>query len=693
MGAQVKDRRRGGRGTAALAVAAVLAGTAGLWWWSRDGRAPELPVGDEPPRADVEASPIAALPPGSDPTVPAAAPVLRLGFRAGDVWRYEFDQRFTTTFAVDQAYFRALERQGAQLIAPPTPTSPSTFGFAGSAVLRVYLADPSLALVGWQLADCRLQASAAGQVADRAGLEGLRTQLEGSESLVRCRPSGQLEGIEVPASFAPDASRLVRSLVVGARFVFPDTAAREWTAEETDLTGVGDVTYACTAIRGEDGRRRWRIIRERQGYREAGGLSPTSMGAADEPAPPAVRGRVEAVFDPEHGRFESFAWDEQTEMIAAGGAQRVTVATTGTMRLVGAQHDPVLAAEGLQRLGRLRAALVEAPLDGREDAARLAAEAERARQAQLAAGATAESLAMELRALAERGDVSSRAAQDLWERLVALLALDAEQCAAALALARGDAFPIPVRIQIADALSAAGTEAAQVALAALTDAAVAAPVREAAARGLGLVRAPTVGTERVLRELATGDPDAPLTATAMLGLGINSHRLAAEPGPRATDLVAYLGEQLARAPDSPTWRVVVLEALGNARADATLEAIRPHLEASEALVRGTAYWALRGVAGEDACALLRQRLTAEADEAARVRAAEALAFRDDDHARTALAATLLEPRHERVRRAALSYFIERMFTDPSVRVVVETVAARDPSAELRALARDALAGR
>lgn len=247
----------------------------------------------------------------------------------------------------------------------------------------------------------------------------------------------------------------------------------------------------------------------------------------------------------------------------------------------------------------------------------------------------------------------------------------------------------PLTEALLAALRDAGTPEAQELLAEMSGAgsALDAEQRLEATRSLSRVARPTPETVAALKALRS-DPDVGGQAT--FGLGSALHRLDQQDPALAGEVRSALTEQLAAA-RSPGEQAAVLTALGNAGDDATLDVIRTYVTSDEATVRGAAAQALRRIGGAEPDGILT---TLSTDPSADVRfsAVDAMAERPfSAPLASALSSMVVKESAYPVRAKALNLLAQWSPSGPTVAEALNVVASRDPNADLRDVARRALA--
>lgn len=218
---------------------------------------------------------------------------------------------------------------------------------------------------------------------------------------------------------------------------------------------------------------------------------------------------------------------------------------------------------------------------------------------------------------------------------------------------------------------------------------LAAAQRLEASRALSLVAAPDADTVQALRGLRA---DVDVAAQASYGLGSALHRLDGQDPALAAEVRADLVTQLGAA-QSPADKTLALGALGNAGDPATLDAIGAYEDSADPSVRAAVAQAVRRIPGSDADETLAT-LCQDGTTAVRFSAVQAIGERASSPALiTAVSALAVNEPDLRVRAGAVNDLARWAPGAPAADEALTTVASRDPNADLRNVAANALARR
>jgi HEAT repeat protein len=290
--------------------------------------------------------------------------------------------------------------------------------------------------------------------------------------------------------------------------------------------------------------------------------------------------------------------------------------------------------------------------------------------------------------LAQRGDAGAEVRDRAGRAYVALTAL-LRQDPSALAQVRDLLLKKgPLTDTLLAALRDASTPESQKLLAQMASAS--SPLdgydRMEAARALSLVTTPTSDTVQTLKDLRS-DPE--LGTQATYGLGSALHRLQDEDPGLAAQTRDALTSQLSSA-TTDGQRGAVLTALGNAGDSTTFDLIRKYVSDPSPSVRAAAAQALRRIPGADADALLAT-LCADPIPTVRESALDAISERTPDTVLVgAVSPVALGDQVFRARAMAVNLLAQWLPRDSTIAPALQQVADRDPSEDLRNVARHAL---
>jgi HEAT repeat protein len=241
---------------------------------------------------------------------------------------------------------------------------------------------------------------------------------------------------------------------------------------------------------------------------------------------------------------------------------------------------------------------------------------------------------------------------------------------------------------LVDALSTAGTDEAQAALAAIAgDPGVSPTLRTYAIQYLGLQRSPAPAAVTGLRALLD-DRNHDLAQSALLALGACARSLRATAPDRTRELVGELHTRLGRATDAKSRQDLVV-ALGNAGDPSSLPVLRGLIESKDDKgdsARTPAIEALRLIADPAVDPLLGALLGRAGDTSARFAAISAIRFRDVGPFTAQLAEVARHDPAVHVRRAAIDLLGSHLRDLPTLLPLLEELAHGDPDPRNRELA-------
>ena len=483
---------------------------------------------------------------------------------------------------------------------------------------------------------------------------------------VRLGTDGNTLGYRFTAATSAEGRNWIRGLWSAARFVVPDGAAAEWTAEEEDTAGRLRATYArATAER--DPTAEWALRKKLLEY----------LAGEDQARPSiALQGDGTARFDP------SIGWWSSCEIRSVS---RVDVSDLGL--LVSHEQRARFQLERVQDgcdAGEVDWNGPWASVSGDVEGAAIARDVERERWQRMLATESLDSIVAAIEALLARGDVDPSALYEQMTRLSWLLRLDP---AAALDLkqfifdvSRSD----ELKAVLLSALGMAGTDQAQGVLAALLgDRSLSDDLRLACAQSAFQPEHPTAAIlDRVTTLLRSKSESPELESSVLLLLGALVSRLDSADAQLYLQQILSLEERARGMGNLEAW----LGALANSGDPDVVARVAPYLTNQEEHIRIAAIDALRSVG--DASVLEAVVAATSNDRSGPVRAAAAT-FLGDHPAPAALAAlqslAIGDP-ESFVRRNALFALAPSAATSAVAAQTIQWSAANDPDAELRQLA-------
>jgi hypothetical protein len=437
-----------------------------------------------------------------------------------------------------------------------------------------------------------------------------------SPVLVRMRADGRILGYGFTDGLDGDQRNLLRGLLSCFDVEAPREAGAVWDGAIDDATGTCAVRYESLPADGA----RAAVRRTRVRY--------TAIGVTGEVPAHEVSGAAQAWFDAELGWLAAVRLDERLDMTLPWCGLRASSHRVAELELIDAGTAAV---DGDLAAAWARAS---APATGRFEPAASAADDDHRRVwEQRLRGVTLEALLLDLQQLGAAAPADREALAARFQDLRWMIALDdaaARELQMRIATRQLDEAASRAAL---GALGAAGTPAAQRALAELrADAGLAPALREAATVACLQLAAPEPQLVAGLCADAAGSGE--LRATAMLVLGALAPRASAlrvsERSPFEA-LQAMEAQAEARG-ELDTWVL----AMGNTRAAAALPIAQRLLAHPLPAVRGACCVALRQNASPDAVTALIERALADLDARVRHEAVAALARIPAPAARAAL---------------------------------------------------------
>lgn len=611
---------------------------------------------------------------------PSASP--RLALPPGTVLEYGLETTATVSVTLDAGLLGTTSGQGTT--SPP----PQEIEQAISGVLRVvsYVQEGATYLLGYRFEEVSLSIRSGGQSLSPQGQAAVERTIR-EEVFAEMDARGKVSALWFPREMDPQVRVLLQSAVLQSSLTLPEADEAAWEQEEVDGSGRYVARYAREGEHRLDAREFARIRRTRGAWLH---LFEYGGGAADgaQPAPSAsTSGATLGYFDMADACWHAIEADEETRLVA--GDVSVTAALSARLCLRSRTHDPLLAARASETIASRRGAMDRRlPGEGKETA-RLFRRVEDSQWRALLKGVGAESLIAELARLAANELADTESFSDAIEKLAALLRLEPSAADAVAAWLLPGRTSGEAARALVSALGYSGTrEAQQVLVRVLGDGGQAPEIRETAVLALSFVEEPERDSEAALEELAGAGRSDPLTASAVLGLGVMAGHLSATEPDRSEALVTRLREWAERSTETERRRQMA-DALGNA---GTPQALRPILGLTsdpDPYVRASAAFALRFLQGEEVDQRLGSLLADDSDPAVQVSVVQALAYRSGPACERHLEAGVAHPREE-VRRAALDVLVSRMADDQAAQDRVRRICVEDASDQIRSQAQEAL---
>lgn len=479
----------------------------------------------------------------------------------------------------------------------------------------------------------------------------------GSPIFLTMAPDGRVLAVHLPRDVDPFVAGLLRTVPATLQLVRPDRAAGAWTVDEPD--GTGDVR----ARYEESGAR---VTKTKERYLRVA----TAGGPVDAATVGAEVVSSRTTYTLADGMVA--VADEEESIVTGGDASiRVTLRTRSTARLLRTSMRPDLAGA----LGAALDGLVTVGLSEPVGTARMQEQID----VELVAG---RSLGELTTLAATTGPGMGRATAAMTLR-AALRTSDAATAQVPEQVRTLDAATAGLLI---DAAGAAGTPAAQGALAAIAGSSdLGDDLRLQALASLGLTEHPTAETLAALSGTVADGATGELADTGALALG-NALRRAREAGDSTDQAMDALLQRLATA-GSPAERSAALHALGNTGDPRALPGIMTVLEQGTPAEREAAVTALRLIPGQEVNGLLDLVLLSDPADHVRRAAAFAIGHRDISAHAVAMERALATDPALSVRLMTLAL----LAAHPGSRAVIAAVAAGDPDPQVRARAEAILA--
>jgi hypothetical protein len=604
----------------------------------------------------VTAAPAARPAPAPPPRIPAPA----------------WDARTDYVYQLELASRMDVGAQGARV----------DFSLAAELRLAPYQAEADRVSFRAELRNPRLQAGSGGSDAQYAGLA---KALE--RPFLFTLASGRLAELRVPTGQQRFAVSIAQTAVAALQFSADEGTSERWTSREHDPTG----TFVAAYQAGPGGRFTKKKLRYQRFAMATGGDTPLEL----MPKVVSSEGLMEIVA----GRIRKVAAREQVE-VAVGQVSPPFVSQT-TLALALVREEPRSAPPAWEALAAAATSVtpespyLEPPRDSDLDVARtgeltfaealgLAEAQERdPRRNETWGSKNGEPVSAE-----EKAERQARLRQNarVFFSLMAWIRQEPKNLARAVkAIRKGS----PAANVLLDALSSAGTPAAQAALVELMSDARLAPQRRKDA-GLSLIRT-KAATEETIRALEARLDDPLLSSHAIYGLGsIARRRREAGDARRSSEIVELLLRRLARA-GSALEKVEFLRGIANAATPAALPALQRCLdEEKDDSVRRAAVDALALIQRPEIDPLIARYLQEESR--VRLAALDAARLREPSDVLAAGIDRVAREATDRQSRLESLRIMERWLARrPELKATLERLAASEPDEMVRRVAQAALA--
>lgn len=486
--------------------------------------------------------------------------------------------------------------------------------------------------------------------------------------LVKLGVDGRVLGYRFAEGLTGEQRNFVRGLVSAYLHTVPVQAPAQWQASDADAAGEFVADYTLQPGDGDVA-----VSRRKLRY--------TAM-AGNELHPHTLAGGSRAVLSHELGWLREVSVDERSELRMQELGLTVDLATKLSFRFVSAAQVDV---------ARVDFAAEFLPAAGHKEDLSAGADAHvRSRWEKELANTSLSQLIAELTALLRAEPVDAQAVDHAFQAVSWLVKLKPEVIAELIAFAKADGFERLVDVLVS-ALGAAGTDAAQTALADLRRDATANPkLRTSATVALFQVAKPGL---RVMGDLVSDLSSAGQlegdSALAMLLLGALAPRAGDLPIDGGTAFTALLGFETKATQQGRL--DLFANALGNVGDQRVLPQVQRLIGHEDARVRAAAYHALRHVETEGSLALLGKGL-ADADAAVRADAVVALGDHRSPAAIASLVRAARDDQSADVRRAGVQALARFAKPGSAARQTLEQLAGSDPDADVRKAAQSVLAG-
>lgn len=502
---------------------------------------------------------------------------------------------------------------------------------------------------------------------------------------------GKLGELRIPKGQSPLATNSYRTVASALQFAHASNGVKKYGAEEFDTTGRAAVEYEAAG----DGSWKKKKLR----YLGVLGVS-EPVGTSGIPLLPEVTSKGSVRLAPT-GR--PLAVELRDEMLVRGAQAPIRSEVTLSLTSQDAHPAPSPAPDwkaklaSAERLPADRAVGAAAPVENL-DAARIGSLTFEEILSGLEKSAKDKSARKAQRELSE--DTSGSVTDEEQAERQTELNEDSRSFFALSALCRSEPRTIdrvvkaihaksPAARVLLDALSSAGSDAAQNALVALAESkSLEVGLRDHAAVALSRTAKPSVASIRAFKALLRVDP---FDRRALYGLGTFARRLRDDGKTKeANSLGDFLVARLEQAKND-TDLVTVLRSIANSGHSPALRSVVPYLTDDRDKVRSAAVRALQSMRDPQVDGILASRLRDESSRSVRLSTLEAVRVREPSTVLTdAVASVSTDAADTHVRFRAVELMIRWLPQRPALRATLELVAKNDSEPKVRNRAQAAL---
>lgn len=648
----------------AVAVTLIAAIVVGLNPWERTGPRSPLRMESSGGRASgTTVSPREVRVRETHPSSPRDKSERRqrgLGFEPGDFVRYRFFQD------------REISLAGMASVSGE-PTGPFEGALqtvtlhcksAGWLSVRVYDETPTGWTLGLEVSDVEGEVGAP-EAGEFEREENLGAEMAG-EVLALMECSGRMRKLVFPGSMRQKGRIAWKDLLARWQVVLPENESEsesEWSVLEEDTTG----TYVAAYVR-KASEERGEIIKTKSEYTSVRAGSGRGR-EADFTDMTESEGQARIVLDP---RPLSVEGRESLHVNAGGLAQSVNSQVSFRIERRSLEHRKYTAAEKtVQRLVRAPGTTLLASPESVEAARRPESEVPEPRE-----------LLVEIKKVVSTCGAKSQEAVACLGRFVSAIRTSPRVVDAVLGQLHEERCTDELAALLIGALGSAGTEAAQEGLDEIISA-EAWPVarKETALFAYARVEEPREEIDAILLDIYEQKLDLRDTALLLLG-GLGERVRESDPG-RFTKIERYLRDVAQMPHLNEGERTTVLEAMGNLGIGETPWAVSEAYRDPSERLRSAAVRAVRKTYDAAADALLLEALNSDTSERVRATAASVLARHPRRSGLQVLREYLMREPSEPLRRGVLAGLAKRDTLDEEARDLLDLVATRDRSSEIR----------
>ncbi|NUM34458.1 MAG: HEAT repeat domain-containing protein [Candidatus Brocadiae bacterium] len=525
--------------------------------------------------------------------------------------------------------------------------SPLAFKLQGKLHKKVYEVKEEGAFIGYSIMTSGILLGEADKETAQRYIEALKTEV-----YVVVNNMGFSKRWYFPQSIPGNLSNIVKSLLLNAQVILPETALVEWTTEETDQNGFYRAQYSLK----EDGK----IHKKKLEYVESiEGLKIYSCNSSST-----------IDFHQKDGYIDKIAFEEQVQYQAINIITNVNIKID--MSLETKTNDAALAGTLQSKLKKESYTIsASSSIEGQE-------EMERMMLRKRIGNMTWKDFAEKIQNAKDRKDCP-----ELILQLKAWMQLNPTKLYMAAQKILESKELTPGVYSMIRALGSVEPHGQDVLVDVLKKKSENQEYVYESLRCLSLVNKPTNATIEIFQDLSKNHKDETIKSTALLGLGSLASRFI-EESPEKAALIVYDLEQKLQSSSDKSEKIRLIDSLGNAGSASSLPYLANLIQDKDIAIRGSALLALRSINDSRADDLLTNTIKENKDYATLRNALDAIEYRQPNATLfSAVKQKVTEEKSEelKIRQIKILWNMRKAF--PEAEIIVRGYANNDPSEKVK----------